>query len=150
IRPDLVHDWIVLHGRRPGEGVRRIWLCPATWGRDGVTIGALTDRPQPAPPLPTDLTRFAGLEGPSPAGWVLDSTTRDGQDWTAGSWRLDSEGLHLIGAMITTAWREGIALSGDWVVEVYIRFPEESAGRMGGLVVESDGYQLSLNHHAEH
>ncbi len=58
VRPDLVHDWIVLHGRVPGEPVRRVWLCPASWGSEGVTIGGLTNRPQPAPPL-AKVHRFA-------------------------------------------------------------------------------------------
>ncbi|MEJ7637167.1 MAG: family 43 glycosylhydrolase [Singulisphaera sp.] len=73
VRPDLVHDWIVLHGRTPGEHVRRVWLCPASWDREGVTIGPLTDAPQPSPPLPTDLSRFDGPPGPPPPGWRIGS-----------------------------------------------------------------------------
>ena len=82
VQPDLIHDWIVLHGRRPGEGVRRVWLCPAEWGVDGVTIGPLTDQPQPAPPLPRYLARF---DGPPASPRRLDA---DG-----GDWRLDGDGL---------------------------------------------------------
>src|SRR4029079_9636498 len=73
VRPDLVHDWIVLHGRRPGEPGRRVWLCPATWGESGVLSGHLTDRPQPSPPLPTGSWRFAWTPGPMPEGWRAES-----------------------------------------------------------------------------
>ncbi|HEX8203586.1 MAG TPA: glycoside hydrolase family 43 protein, partial [Isosphaeraceae bacterium] len=62
VRPDLVHDWIVLHGRRPGRPGRSVWLCPASWEDDGVRIGPLTDRPQPAPPLPLLVVRGAGFD----------------------------------------------------------------------------------------
>ena len=75
VRPDLVHDWIVLHGRRPGEPVRRVWLCPASWGRDGVD-DRRPDRPAPAGPPPAATTsvgstarrvppRQAGCSGPA-------------------------------------------------------------------------------------
>ena len=85
VRPDLVHDWIVLHGRTPGEHVRRVWLCPASWDREGVTIGPLTDAPQPAPPLPTDLSRFDGPAGPPPRAGA--STREPGPAGATGSAR---------------------------------------------------------------
>ena len=85
VRPDLVHDWIVLHGRTPGEHVRRVWLCPASWEREGVTIGPLTDAPQPSPPLPTDLSRFDGPPGPPPRAGA--STRGPGPAGATGSAR---------------------------------------------------------------
>src|SRR4051794_3206697 len=84
VRPDLVHDWVVLHGRRPGEPGRRGLLCPASWDERGVTIGALTDRPQPAPPPPTDLCRFDDPPGSIPAGWRFE--------FDEAIWRCDGEG----------------------------------------------------------
>src|SRR3954447_8981627 len=36
VSPDLVHEWVVLHGRRPGEPGRRVWLSPAARGDPGV------------------------------------------------------------------------------------------------------------------
>jgi arabinan endo-1,5-alpha-L-arabinosidase len=124
VRPDLVHDWIVLHGRRPGEPGRRVWLCPACWDDSGVIIGALTDRPQPAPPLPTALCRFDGPPGSIPDGWRIES----------GVWRLDGDGLRherSQGHANSYAWREGLDLAGDWAVEVYLRFPEEHRTEAG-------------------
>jgi arabinan endo-1,5-alpha-L-arabinosidase len=134
VRPDLVHDWIVLHGRRPGEPVRRVWLCPASWDGAGVTIGELTDRPQPAPPLPTDLSRFAGAAGPRPQGWTL----------APDEWRLDADGLRYAGGPgAGLAWRDGVTLSGDWVVEAYLGAPDSGAAA-GGLVVRSDRAELAV------
>ena len=78
VSPDLVDDWIVLHGRSPGEGARRVWLCPASWGEEGVAIGELTDRPQPAPRLPVDRSSFVGARAAS-AGWLIEKGT-----WTPG------------------------------------------------------------------
>jgi arabinan endo-1,5-alpha-L-arabinosidase len=138
IRPDLVHDWIVLHGRRPGEPGRRVWLCPASWGPDGVTIGELTDRPQPAPPLPSDFVSFRGPAGDPPAGWRFEP---DGS-----AWRCDGEGLRWeagpsgrSGGGSAIAWREGLALSGDWVVEVYVRFPDGGPGTAGVVIRSGSG-----------
>jgi GH43 family beta-xylosidase len=137
VRPDLVHDWIVLHGRSPGEPVRRVWLCPATWRPEGVSIGPLTDWPQPAPPLPTYLVRFDGPEGPIPGGWHVGG----------GSWRLDGRGLkqgkpmfldpERMLRLMAVAWLESVPLTVDWVVEVGLRFP---AGEMGaaGVRFESE------------
>jgi arabinan endo-1,5-alpha-L-arabinosidase len=135
IRPDLVHDWIVLHGRTPGEPIRRVWLCPATWGDDGVTIGPLTDHPQPAPPLPADLSRFDGPAGSSPVGWRAES----------GLWTLDGEGLRQVqdgeGASL---FREGIELAGAWAVEAYLRFPEVDRAAGAGLLVRSGEVDLEI------
>lgn len=127
IQPDAVHDWIVLHGRRPGEGPRRVWLCPAHWGVDGVTIGPLTDQPQPAPPLPDHLSRFEGPEGSTPPGWRFEGGTwgvRDGQLWGFGS-----------GGNPAAAWLERMELAEDWVVEVYVRFPGARGGHAGLTIV---------------
>jgi hypothetical protein len=128
VRPDGVHDWIVLHGRTPGEPVRRVWLCPASWGPEGVTVGPLTDQPQAAPPLPDDLSRFQGQAGPVPEGWRPDG----------GSWGLDGEGLAQrdTQAVAAVAWREPLELAGNWVAEVYVRFAgRRTAG--AGLVVRA-------------
>lgn len=127
IRPDLVHDWIVLHGRTPGEPVRRVWLCRAEWGEDGVTIGALTDRPQPVPPLPGDVSRFDGPAGGRPGGWSADG----------GDWRLDGDGLRQYDPVLEGyVWREGLDLRGNWAIEAFARLPEGAEGR-GGIVVRS-------------
>jgi arabinan endo-1,5-alpha-L-arabinosidase len=134
VRPDLVHDWIVLHGRRPGEPGRRVWLCPASWGTDGVTIGELTDRPQPAPPLPSDVICFRDPAGSRPSGWRFET---DGSGW-----RTDGESLrHEPGAAsgaFAVAWLEGVSLSGDWVLEVYLRFPDGAIGP-AGFAIRSGG-----------
>lgn len=131
IQPDLVHDWIVLHGRVPGEGVRRVWLCPVSWGPDGVTFGALTDRPQPAPPSPTDLSRFADATGPVPAGWSLDP---------AAGWRLEPDGLRHVGkGSKGFAARADLTLSGDWAAELYLRFPTGGAATGGVQFVSPSG-----------
>ena len=129
IRPDMVSDWIVLHGRVPGEHGRRVWLCPATWSRDGIAIGPLTDQPQPAPPLPGYVGRFDGPAG-APPGWRLES----------GGWVQDGGELWHIGlpGEIDVAWLdEPSTLPDRWVAEVFVRFPE--AGDVeGGLVIGSD------------
>jgi hypothetical protein len=52
VTSNLVDDWVVLHGRLPGEGRRRVWLCPAHWGDQGVELGRLQRDLQPAPRLP--------------------------------------------------------------------------------------------------
>jgi arabinan endo-1,5-alpha-L-arabinosidase len=117
IRPDLIADWIVLHGRVPGESVRRVWLCPARWGPGGIEIGALTDQSQPAPALTACIGRFDGPAGPIPPGWRAES----------GTWGLDGEGLRHDGPAgdVGLAWREDPApLAGRWVVEAHVRFPE--------------------------
>jgi hypothetical protein len=127
VRPDLVHDWIVLHGRRPGERGRRVWLCPAHWDRDGVTIGPLTDREQAAPPLPSYRRRFDA--GPAMAA--------DGRLWLdhpplAGAW---AARVHLrLGE--DSAAEAGIVLAGSGEeVAIYVR-----GGPEGALVlVGSDG-----------
>ncbi len=117
IRPDHIHDWIVLHGRRPGESDRRVWLSPASWSAEGVAIGPLTDRPQAAPALPTPLGRFAE---DGAAGWTLE----------AGAWRHVGDGLQLGGdGEVGSCRREGPQLAGDWALEVDLRFPEVGPGR---------------------
>ncbi|MEA2630877.1 MAG: hypothetical protein QOE66_1096 [Chloroflexota bacterium] len=131
-RPDLIHDWIVLHGRRPGELGRRVWLCPASWDVSGVVIGPLTDRPQPAPPLPTDLCRFDGSGRSVLEGWRIES----------GMWRPDGDGLRLDlspGAVDARVWREGVDLAGDWAIEVYLRFPEADRTEAGVQVGPGPG-----------
>ena len=119
IRPDLIHDWIVLHGRTPGEPVRRVWLCPAVWAPGGLLVGALTDEAQPAPPRPLDLSRFDGPEGERPPGWEIDG----------GDWRLDGDGLRQHDAFGPGADLEGgIELTERWVVEVHVRRPAPGQG----------------------
>lgn len=133
VRPDLVKDWVVLHGRTPGEPVRRVWLCPAEWGSDGVTIGRLTDQPQPSPPLPRDLSRFDGPAGGRPEGWASES----------GDWRFDGDGLRQSDpAAEGRIWREGVALDGGWVVETFVRLPE--AEGKASLVLRSDRGELRV------
>lgn len=139
VRPDLVHDWIVLHGRRPGEAVRRVWLCPASWDEAGVTIGALTDRPQPAPPLPIDLGRFAATAGARPEGW----------DLAPDRWRVTADGLRFEGGPgAGRAWHHGVAISGDWVLEADLALAGPGA-RAGALVVRSDRAELAVRVEAE-
>ncbi len=130
VSTDLVHDWIVLHGRVPGEPLRRVWLCPASWDQDGVQVGRLTDRPQPPPPMPTDLSRFAQPTGSSPDGWRTESS----------HWRIVGDGLrhdpdHEGGD--ATAWRDGVVLTGDWSAEVFLRFPDVGAGSRAGVEIGS-------------
>lgn len=137
VQPDLVHDWIVLHGRVPGEGSRRVWLCPVEWGPDGLTLDGLTDRPQPAPPLPTDLTRFAEPTGPLPEGWRTSPES---------GWRLETDGLRHVGKDDEgLAAREGFALTGDWAAEVFLRFPAEgpAAGTLR-VVSSADGATFAV------
>jgi arabinan endo-1,5-alpha-L-arabinosidase len=127
VRPDLVHDWIVLHGRRPGEAGRRVWLCPARWDRDGVAIGALTDRPQPAPPLPTFQDRFEGANGALPAGWRAEG----------GRWALSGDGRALsddAGAGMAYLWLETVRPASEWAAEADFRLPRPD-GRAAGLAV---------------
>jgi hypothetical protein len=123
VRPDLVHDWIVLHGRRPGESVRRVWLCPASWDVDGIRVGPLTDQPQPAPPLPTDVSRFSDPDSPARSRWTLEG----------GPWIFSDEGLVQIGDRPghSFAWREGLRLGRNWTVEVYVRLLDEVLGLAG-------------------
>jgi arabinan endo-1,5-alpha-L-arabinosidase len=123
VRPDLVHDWIVLHGRRPGLPGRRVWLCPASWDADGVRIGPLTDEPQPPPPLPMLVLRGAGFGAPRPPDWSI----------RGGLWREDADGLRQEdpSAREAVADRPGLTPTGDWVAEICIRFPgpqEATAG----------------------
>ncbi len=135
VRPDLVHDWIVLHGRTPGEPVRRVWLCPGQWGDEGVTIGGLTDRPQPAPPLPGDLSRFDGPAGSRPEGWTIET----------GDWRLDGDGLRRHAAPDEgVLWRDGLRLGDTWVVETFVRLPEPDGKGRGGIVVASELDELRV------
>ncbi len=137
IRPDLVHDWVVLHGRTPGEPVRRVWLCPAEWGEHGVTIGALTDRPQPSPPLPDDLSRFDGPDGTMPDGWTPDG----------GTWALDGDGLRRRDpgdGSPAHAWRDGLAAEGDLVVEAYLKFPDPGTAAGAGLVLRPEAGALTV------
>jgi len=137
VRPDMVHDWVVLHGRTPGEPVRRVWLCPAAWGAGGVTIGELTTRPQPAPPLPTSVGRFAGLAETAelPGGWSV----------SAGAWRLDGDGLRHEGQVNPgLVWRGAADLAADWVAQVFVAFPGPGRAK-GGLVVRDDGGGVELS-----
>ncbi len=138
IRPDLATDWIVLHGRIPGEPGRRVWLCPASWGPEGVEIGPLTDRSQPAPALPAYVGRFDGPAGPIPPGWRVES----------GSWALDGEGLRHDGPAgeVGRAWLDvGSPGLGRWVAEAYVRFPDPG-GIEAGLAIRSGpkAWRLSL------
>ncbi len=122
IQPDGLHDWIVLHGRRPGEHVRRVWLCPANWGPDGVTIGPLTDREQPAPPLPKTLLRFdgSGLEG-----MTIESGIWSPECGCLEHKRGESEGIAWVGP-----WIDGP----DAVVSAYFRHPEMHPSSAGVLL----------------
>ncbi|MDB5351503.1 MAG: glycoside hydrolase [Planctomycetota bacterium] len=134
VQPDLVHDWIVLHGRRPGESVRSVWLCPATWSVEGLNVGPLTDRPQAAPPLSQIRDRFDGPQGLQPIGWTPES----------GDWRLDGDGLRQRDPQaVASLWRDGRELAGDWVAEVYVRLPETPTA-VAGLILESDQGRVSL------
>ncbi len=135
VRPDGVHDWIVLHGRRPGEPGRRVWLCPADWGDEGVTIGALTDRPQSAPPLPRDLSRFDSSEGSPLVGWTPDG----------GHWELDGDGLRQYGDGDSTVWRDGLRLEGDWAIEAWVRLPDTGEGNVAGLWLRSAESACSID-----
>ena len=125
VRPDLIHDWIVLHGRRPGESGRRVWLCPAAWDRDGVTIGPLTDRPQPAPPLPIVQSRFSGEPGRGLEGWGFEG----------GHWATAPGELRQLDPGGGQAWRDVPRLADAWAVEVYIRIPGPGGSR-AGLVLD--------------
>lgn len=121
VQPDLIEDWIVLHGRSPGEAVRRVWLCRATWSADGVTLGQLTDQPQPAPRRPQWISRFAGTDQVPLADWTFEG---DG-------WRTHSEGLRHSGVARGLAWRHEPELTSNWIVELYVRFPEPQLHRGG-------------------
>ena len=105
VRPDLVHDWIVLHGRRPGEPGRRVWLCPASWGADG-RDHRRADRPAAAGAPPADRPRrFDGPAGGRPPGWRFEPDD--------SGWRCDGEGLrHELRRRCrrgrsAVAWRDG-------------------------------------------
>ncbi|WZO99114.1 glycoside hydrolase family 43 protein [Isosphaeraceae bacterium EP7] len=132
VRPDLVHDWIVLHGRRPGEHVRRVWLCPAFWDAGGVTIGRLTDQPQTAPPLPSDRSRFA--PGVKPEGWTFES----------GEWSTVDDGLASHAGLASgLAWRDALDLVDDFAVEIWVRFSSAGSGR-AGMILRSEAGNLSI------
>lgn len=133
IRPDLVHDWVVLHGRSPGEPVRRVWLCPASWGPDGVAIGPLTTAPQLAPQLPAEQWRFGGAAGPAPEGWSIEQ----------GDWATGPEGLEHRGPELGLLWREAPPLTDDWVIELEARLLEPG-GTAWGLVLETDGRRVRV------
>jgi hypothetical protein len=126
IRPDLVNDWIVLHGRVPGESGRRVWLCPANWTREGVEIAPLTDQPQPSPPLPSIRKRFEGAVG-LPGGWQFALG-----DWTQAEGELRQIDRSAVGQ----AWlTEPAILPERWAAEVYLRCDQ---GIGAGLIVETD------------
>jgi len=128
IRPDLLADWIVLHGRVPGEPGRRVWLCPAHWGRDGVEIGPLTDRPQPAPSLPAYLGRFEGSGGPPPE-WRAES----------GAWAQSEGELRHLGpsGVAGVVWLDEVPCPTDrGAAEVFVRFPDPE-GTEAGLAIRS-------------
>ena len=134
VRPDLIHDWIVLHGRVPGEPARRVWLCPASWSADGIAIGPLTGRPQPSPPLPTYLGRFEGGSGPIRPGWEVER----------GDWATDGEGLRHTGpAGVEGVVRLDLPLPARWVAEVYVRFPE-SSGTEAGIGSDPAGWRVVI------
>ncbi len=120
VRPDMVHDWIVLHGRRPGAPRREVWLCPAAWGPDGVEVGPLTDQPQPAPPLPTDRARFTAAEARFPDGWHVEG----------GAWAIGPDGLQQHEPGEALAWRADFNPGEAWVAEVAVR-------GTGGLAIGS-------------
>jgi arabinan endo-1,5-alpha-L-arabinosidase len=126
VQPDLIHDWIALHGRSPHEAVRRVWLCPASWGTAGVAIGELSDQPQPAPSLPTERFFFGGTAAMATPGWSIER----------GDWRSDLDGLWHAAEKEGLIWRDGLKLTGDWAVEVYVRFPGHERSR-GGVVLDS-------------
>lgn len=134
VRPDLVHDWIVLHGRRPGEPFRRVWLCPARWWAEGVMIGPLDLATRPAPPLPDERSRFSGMEtGVLSGGWSCDGGT-----WTV----VEADGLRHEGVP-GRAWRAGPPLAGDWVAEAWVRLVGPGS-RRAGLVVRAGGVETAL------
>jgi GH43 family beta-xylosidase len=131
VRPDLIHDWIVLHGRRPGESGRRVWLCPARWDRDGVQIGPLTDQPQPTPPLPPYRSRFDASRGRLPDEWEV----------AASSWSAEPEGLIHLGHGEGLAWVSRPFLEGDWSAEVFVRCKEQ--GSAAGIEIGSGDRRAS-------
>ncbi len=134
-RPDGVHDWIVLHGRRPGERVRRVWLCPAEWGPDGVRIGALTDQPQAAPPSPTFQAHFRHDAPAIPDGWRVE-----GGIWSVRGEELRGQGTR---ETLAVAWLGGVDLSGDWFAEAFVRFPSALDGS-AGVAIHGKGPTGSL------
>ncbi len=135
VRPDGLRDWIVLHGRIPGQPGRRVWLCPASWTRGGVAIGPLTDRPQPRPPLPAYLGRFAEVAGdPVPAGWRV----------AEGAWTRDGEGFRHDGPAGVARLDDPSRLPDRRVVEAFVRFPEADPDGEAGLIFESGGAGWSV------
>ncbi|HEV3163689.1 MAG TPA: family 43 glycosylhydrolase [Isosphaeraceae bacterium] len=164
VQPDLVHDRVVLHGRRPGESVRRVWLCPASWRDDGMALGSLTDEPQPAPPLPTELTRFSDVKGPIPDGWELEVLGQPQPGWSLKP----GDGLVLQGpppefklphwrSHQELLWQFDLAHSGsrvsrsarglkrNWVAEAYLRFLEETPQGAAGLRIRSAIHSHSIS-----
>ncbi len=136
IRPDLLSDWIVLHGRVPGETGRRVWLCPARWGQDGVEIGPLTDQPQPSPSLPAFLARF-GSSGGVLSGWRVESGS-----WTQRDGQLQTEERSGTGGRV---WLDRtLTLNGSWVIEAYVRFPETNDGE-AGLAIKSTSSSWTIS-----
>jgi arabinan endo-1,5-alpha-L-arabinosidase len=132
VRPDLLHDWIVLHGRRPGESGRRVWLCPAEWGEHGVSIGALTDQPQPSPPLPSHR-----LLGVSAAADTLRGWRRNGGTWTVRDGVLhqsDASAAEALAVCEDVAWDDD-----EWAVEVSVRFAHVPAAGAGLVIMGAGG-----------
>ena len=73
VQPDLIHDWIACTADHPHEAVRRVWLCPASWGPAGVVIGELSDQPQPAPVLAhRTISSSAPAAAMAPRGWSIE------------------------------------------------------------------------------
>jgi hypothetical protein len=126
VRPDLVHDWIVLHGRRPGEGARRVWLCPARWDRHGVTIGPLTDRAQPTPPLPDYRSRF---DAGKPDEWVIES----------GRWDRENDGLRGTGTPEARIRLDRPELPDAWTAEVFLRCADGESAEAGVILAGTAG-----------
>lgn len=127
VQPDGLHDWIVLHGRRPGSTSRQVWLCPASWGPEGVTIGELTDRPQPAPPRPAVLWRA----GEPLDGLGLGHGTGDRAG--SGSPSAGADGLRIT-AGADHFWYGRVDSAETWAAEVYLRWPD-AGNAVAGLAV---------------
>src|SRR5262249_53712413 len=91
--------------------------------RAGVAIGPLTDQPQPAPPLPTDLSRLAGRAGAIPEGWSIER----------GTWQLVAEGLRQADrdAAAAVAWRGEFGGGEARAAGGVIRLPELGGGGAG-------------------
>ena len=68
---------------RPGEPGRRVWLCPADWGADGVD-DRRPDRPAPAAPAPADRPLAGSTGRPGPARRAGGSSRATGGSTATG------------------------------------------------------------------